>query len=55
MPETQASEIDELIREIEAYLALVDVLRGEGLHPAWLAESTAPRWWLDEWIVSTKA
>jgi hypothetical protein len=32
------SEVDELIREIEVYLALVALLRQEGYEPRWAAE-----------------
>jgi hypothetical protein len=30
-------DIDELIREIELYLAAVDAFRSEGLEPSWRA------------------
>jgi hypothetical protein len=31
-------DIDELIREIERYLAAVDVFRNEGQEPSWRSE-----------------
>ena len=47
---TGTFDIEELVREIEAYLAAVDLFRAEGLELAWAGENTVPSWWLAEWL-----
>lgn len=53
--ELTRADIEQLLREVVSYLAVVDAFRAAGAEPRWVSEELPPEWWLAEWTTGNAA
>lgn len=51
LQDVTAEAVEQLLEEIERYLAAIDAFRAEGAEPTWAEDEALPEWWLAEHLL----